>query len=143
MNPVRLFNVLELRAAYSWVLPPEAAEFWAQEWFRQFVAESEDDATAWFVYQRRTPEESAAMQRQNVIRLTAPTDPADVFRELRSWAPNVAGEDLMHFSSVHLQLLTLVSDELLERITHATGGDVVVARRRRDAIVAALGRPVP
>jgi hypothetical protein len=139
---VALYTKDELQAAFALILPPGPAKAAADEWWAAF-ADNVNERGYW-VYEtnrgspslaptnalavgtrRLTPEEERAQDRQFWGRMSI-----EERREL-----------LLRFSSFHLRLVGLLSDELFERMRKAEGltpEQAETGRAQMERIVAAI-----
>ncbi len=109
----------ELAQAFGLIIAATAAKHWAEEWLARFGGDEDIDEKGRFLY---THWETA---RPSVIvhRMGEGAESTDVtgYEEYSHQSDDAIGEFLMHFSDFHLNLASLVSPELSERVRIARG----------------------
>ena len=141
MSAVPLFNFAELKRAFALILPEAKAEEWAKEWWAVHATESDLDSAGNFLFEDWPDDEKievafAASKATNA-------EYAWGFESLRERSDDELGEFLMSFTDFHLNLLSLVSPELFERVKRVRGDSNIMAERRRRQmlrIVDVIGR---
>jgi hypothetical protein len=124
MPKMPLFTEAELATAFQWLLPDALASQAAHEWFEQFADERDEEGH--FLYQDWREFAGLPVDAPSAL-AAAPRDGPDAERAQHELA-YFAGmstptrlEVLMHFSDFHLNLVSLVSPAVAERIRQGCG----------------------
>jgi hypothetical protein len=127
---IPLFTRSELEAAFRLILPAEDAGVTAAHWWDQFADEVDD--RGYFLSKDR-----AGLPRSppQVVAVDSPLPESEQRERERLFWGSMSTEErieiLMRFSSFHLGLLGLVSDDLHERMRQAEGLTAEQAETRR------------
>lgn len=111
----------ELAEAFSLIIAAPPAQHWAGEWFARFGSDEDVDETGRYLYEHRGAED---VRRSVVVHgVGAPTASTGLtgYEEYSHQSDDEIGEFLMHFSDFHLNLASLVSPDLSERVRIARG----------------------
>ncbi|HEV7366816.1 MAG TPA: hypothetical protein VGN76_13290 [Gemmatimonadales bacterium] len=127
--PVPLFTQPEIEAAFGLILPPEVATRAARVWWEQFA--SEVDERGYFLYE----DHLAGIKGAHGLAIASPLPESEQRSQERLFWGSTPVEErleyLMRFSSFHIGLVGLVSEELHERMRTAEGLTLEGADRRR------------
>jgi hypothetical protein len=140
MDTIPLFTMGELRSAFELILPEDAADRWAKEWFARFGDPESVDSNGYFLYMDWSTTGSREQHQGEVADLAS--DPVALnlgwLTSVATMSPDQKAEDLlMRFSDLHLYLLILVSPTLEARVQLVYRDPPERAKRRR-RIAAAL-----
>lgn len=114
-----LCNVSELGQAFGLLMPRADAERWAKVWFERFTDVEDTDADGRYLYRQWWRSATEAVDEPQAVNAgCAGADAAAraLVQDFRQMSREELGESLMSFPSLHLQLLSLVSPELSEKV---------------------------
>lgn len=119
MPAVPLFTRSEIEAAFGLLLPPQVAAAAARQWWEQFA--DEVDEHGYFLYE----DPLVGLNRPTGHAIASPLPESEQQRQEQLFWSSMSVEQrlelLMRFSNFHFGLVSLVSDELHERMRRAEG----------------------
>ena len=141
MNAIPLFTRGELAHAFGLLMSEGAAIRWAHEWFMRFTADEDVDEHGFYLYTDWTAADSSESPAIVAIAAGAGSSQGTGYEHLRRLTEDELGEYLMYFSDFHLNVLSLSSPIVFQRIRAALRDSMDVATRKREQmrqIVAAI-----
>jgi hypothetical protein len=132
MPAVPLVTRPEIEAAFSLILPPNVASAAARQWWEEFAGEV--DERGYFLYEDPLVADPQLNGPQGLVIASSLPESEQQIQEQLFWSSMSVEqrvEFLMRFSSFHFGLVSLVSEELYERMRTAEGLTREQADRRR------------
>lgn len=132
MRSIPLFTRAELAHAFALLMSEGAANRWADEWFARFAGDEVVDENGFYLYLDWTADEPSVPPSVRGLAVGGSASDQTGFEHLGRLTEDELGEHLMDFGGFHLNLLSLSSPVVFDRIRAGLGDSLEAATRGRE-----------